>query len=960
LLTPDQWRRIERLFESVEDAPAADRERLVYESGEDDSVRWEVLKMLKATDTGLLDVDLRARPASVYVPGDLLASGRFRIESLIAEGGMGEVYRATDTELQIPIALKTIHRIFAHDNFAIERFKQEVQLARSINHLNVCRIFDLQKQQGKGGRDEFFLTMELLSGETLRAMLDRVKRIDERAALQIIEQVLNALAASHERGVLHRDLKPSNIHLTKLASGALRVVVTDFGLATTSVESVTGEAISAGTPAYMAPEQFNRDPVTPATDVYAAGVTLYEMLCGRLPFTAKTPEDMREQKALNQAVPARQLAPGISKRWEKALHRAIQADPAKRFASAGELLAAIRPRRKLYAGWGVAAALALATAIGLAWWMSQPRVQALLPIRKITNDTGYSMEPSVSKDGQTIIYASDRGANGVRSLWKLTPGSAPAQLTFDSVDSSEPNLSPDGKWIVYRSEREGGGLYLIPSSGAIEGEGPRKITSGGTRPKFSPDGQWILYMATPATPTQLPQVYAVRALGGGPVHISAGFRDAHNPIWSEDGRHILFCGTRTPGVKEEEHDWWVIPFLTGGVARKSGMLPSLGRLAQTNNHMNRINEDLSVWEKGYVYFTSPQSDSSSVWRIRFTPDTFGLIAPPERLTYGASLDVEPAIGGGKLVFASGSSNIDIWSLKLNANTGLVKGEPARVTDNTDYEVSPSADPTGRMLVFTKALGPKRELRFMNLASDRDSHSWTDSNETADQAVWSRDGQWVAYRVFERPKLLIYIKNPNGDKRLVCPDCGGPTDWSPDQQYLLYEPGATIAFIGRVEIATGNWVEWIKHPYNSVRGGRYSPDGQWIAFHAETAANERRVFIAPNEQQLTDAKWIPIAAGSPDGTSVDFLPSWSPDGNLLYFLSGRDGFRCIWAQRLNPGNKQPLGEPFPVQHFHRSRRSLLRLLSTRSPQIGFRVYSDRAYFAMDEVIGNLWMADLQEP
>jgi eukaryotic-like serine/threonine-protein kinase len=216
LLTPDQWVKIEKLFESVENSPPEDRERLVYESGEDDSVRWEVLKMLQASQSGLLDINLRARPSSVYTPGETLAGGRFRIESLIAEGGMGEVYRAFDVDLQIPVALKTVHRILAHDDLAVERFKQEVHLARSINHPNVCRIFDLGKQTGPNGRDQYFLTMELLDGETLRALLDREKTLPKDRAFRIMEPVLQALSASHDRGILHRDLKPS----PKAASGS--------------------------------------------------------------------------------------------------------------------------------------------------------------------------------------------------------------------------------------------------------------------------------------------------------------------------------------------------------------------------------------------------------------------------------------------------------------------------------------------------------------------------------------------------------------------------------------------------------------------------------------------------------------------------------------------------------------------------------------------------------------------
>ena len=199
-------------------------------------------------------------------------------------------------------------------------------------------------------------------------------------------------------------------------------------------------------------------------------------------------------------------------------------------------------------------------------------------------------------------------------------------------------------------------------------------------------------------------------------------------------------------------------------------------------------------------------------------------------------------------------------------------------------------------------------------------------------------------------------NLAGESRLICPDCGGPTDWSPDRKHLLYEPGATVAFVGRLDVATGDWTEWIKHPLYSLRSSRYSPDGNWIAFHAETASTERRIYIAPNELQINEDKWIAIGSGRDRG-AVDLMPSWSPDGNLLYFVSQRDGFRCVWAQKLDALTKRPVGDPFAVQHFHRSRRSLLRILTARAAQIGFRVYRDRAYFAMDEVTGNLWIADL---
>ena len=954
MLTSKQWRRIERLFEAVEEASPAERERILASPDVDDSVRGEVLRMLDASGSGLLDVNIRSRLLSAHSPGDTLA-GRFRIEALIAEGGMGEVYRAFDTELQIPVALKTIHRILARDNFAIERFKQEVQLARSINHPNVCRIFDLQKHQGRNGAEEYFLTMELLDGETLRACLDRKKCLSEKEALSILDLLLEAMKASHERGVLHLDLKPSNIHLATTANSKTpRVVVTDFGLATTSYEASTAEIVSAGTPAYMAPEQFDRKPASPATDVYAAGVVLYEMLCGKLPFAAKTAPEMREQKALGQRIPARQSMPSLSGGLDFIFDRTLDPDPAKRFRSASEFLAAIRPSPDRYWIWGAVAAAMLAIAAFL-WWPSRSGFDTPPAIRKLTADAGYAMNPAIANDGETVYYTSDRSPNGIRNIWRIRPGGSPAQVTNDTVDASAPTLSPDGRWLAYRSERDGGGIYLMPRDGSSANA--RMIANGGDQPRFSPDSKWVLYMVKPATSSQRPEVFAVAIEGGKTAHISDGFRDAHNPIWSPDGKYVLFCGTRTPGVASEEHDWWLIDFpLVDSRARKTGAAAAINKALGVPNTPTRVNDDLAAWHGDYVYYVSPLQDSSSIWRVKFKAGGEGITGSPQRLTYGATYDTHPAVAGTKLVFASTITNLDVWTLPLDANAGKPTGDAKRVTDHLDTEVSPVADPSGTRVAFT-ARGSKREVRVLEWGKDVDSKPVSEVGELAEQAIWSPDGQWIAYRVLDRPKIRIYMRSSvNTEKRLICADCGGPTDWSPDQRYILYEPGATVAFVGRLDIATSEWTEWIRHPRHSLRSARYSPDGKWIAFQAETATTERRIFVAPNVAQSDEDKWIAIG-GQKSRNMVDFMPSWSPDGNVIYFLSQRDGFRCIWAQKLNPATKKPVGDPFAVEHFHRSRRSLLRIVNTRSEQVGFRVTKDRAFFSMDEVTGNLWMADL---
>ncbi|NTV80297.1 MAG: serine/threonine protein kinase, partial [Candidatus Aminicenantes bacterium] len=219
----------------------------------------------------------------------------------IARGGMGEVYEAEDLELRESVALKTVRAEIAADSRALERFKTEVHLARKVTHPSACRIFDVfhhrDESAGPGGPDVTFLSMELLRGETLASRLARAGRLAPGEALPLVEQMAGALEAAHRAGVIHRDFKSANVMLTPRGTGSaeIRAVVTDFGLARrnpvvdASVASETLTGAVAGTPAYMAPEQIEGGPITAATDIYALGVVMYEMLTGKQPFEGDTP-----------------------------------------------------------------------------------------------------------------------------------------------------------------------------------------------------------------------------------------------------------------------------------------------------------------------------------------------------------------------------------------------------------------------------------------------------------------------------------------------------------------------------------------------------------------------------------------------------------------------------------------------------------------------------------------------
>src|ERR687884_1666850 len=191
-----------------------------------------------------------------FVPGTILAN-RYRIVGLLGKGGMGEVYRGDDLKLSQPVALKFLPDRFLSDEAALARFHREVRVARQVSHRNVCRVYDIGEVDGK-----HFLSMEFIKGEELSSLLRRIGRLPTDKALQIARQICAGLAAAHDNGILHRDLKPANVMID--ADGNARI--TDFGLAGL-VEEFHDDEISAGTPAYMAPEQLDGKPPTVRSDI---------------------------------------------------------------------------------------------------------------------------------------------------------------------------------------------------------------------------------------------------------------------------------------------------------------------------------------------------------------------------------------------------------------------------------------------------------------------------------------------------------------------------------------------------------------------------------------------------------------------------------------------------------------------------------------------------------------------
>jgi serine/threonine protein kinase/tetratricopeptide (TPR) repeat protein len=289
------------------------------------------------------------RPQShTFTPNEVVGR-RFKILRFIGQGGMGEVYEAEDLELQERVALKTIRPEISSDERTVARFKQEILLTRKVTHRNVCRIFDLFRDQRESG-EVIFVTMELLRGETLAERLRRQGSMSTAEALPIIEQMATALAAAHREGIVHRDFKSANVMLltAESAEGAPRSVVTDFGLARSispggmATASLTGSGEFVGTPTYMAPEQLEGGPISRAVDIYALGVVMYEMVTGASPFTGDSPLAVALKRLKESPVSPRTHVPSLETRWEASILRCLEREPAKRFATATQVVTSIK------------------------------------------------------------------------------------------------------------------------------------------------------------------------------------------------------------------------------------------------------------------------------------------------------------------------------------------------------------------------------------------------------------------------------------------------------------------------------------------------------------------------------------------------------------------------------------------------------------------------------------------
>jgi Tol biopolymer transport system component/predicted Ser/Thr protein kinase len=910
----------------------------------------------------------------------------YEVTEELGRGGMGAVYKARDTLLDRVVALKLLRSDVANPTRE-RRFIQEAKTASSLNHPNIVTIYEIF-HVGEAP----CIAMEYVAGETLEQHLEK-GRLEFRQGLEWSISMADALAQAHAAGIVHRDVKPSNIIIT--STGLLKIL--DFGLAKlTQVpdDSQAGERLTqdgriVGTPPYLSPEQAKCEKVDARSDIFSLGAMMYEMFTGKRPFERENNVEMLsavvkdEPKKLRSFVPElpSQLEKIVSQCLEKKVDRRYQRmdevkealDDVRQTETLEQLLATRSPRPVWHSWkfWMAAGVLAVIVTAGLVWWTFMRRQAPLhAPVlTRVTSDEGLTTDAAVSPDGKFLAYASDRGGEAL-DIWIQPAGGVEAvRLVKHPADDHEPAFSPDGSTIAFRSARDGGGIYVT----SILGEAERLIVARGRRPRFSPDGKWIAYWVGVSTgdPTApgSNKIFVVPSNGGTPKQLVPKFESALYPVWSPDGKHVLFLGAGSSDSSKpagtlagtnrpvNRMDWWITG-LNDEPPVKTGVVEELTKqgLSVWASSGAGIAPDVWVPDGNQVVFSAsfanPNTfrDSVNVWSVPLTTRRWRAAGPATQLTSGTAFESHPAVTpSGDILFSSAEVRTGIWMLPVNANNGEARGELRHLTRGTAFHGQPAVSLDGTRLVYFATKSGNMDIWVLDVESGKESPlTSTPVGESA--PLISADGSTVYYSIYG--KREAYSMSPQGgESKKICDDCG-TWDVSHDGTRILYwySTAKPVVSIGMVSILEGRKVELISHPQYSLYQPHFSPDDRWIAFLAKTGQDRSRIYVTRYRGPLAHGigEWVPIT----DGENLDDKPRWSPDGSLMYFTSERDGFRCIWAQRLHPATKTPAGPPFNVHHFHISRRSLMNV---GLGPLEISVARNALVFNLGEITGNVWRA-----
>lgn len=699
----------------------------------------------------------------------------YQIVGRLGGGGMGVVFRAIDTKLGRPVALKFLTAELAHDEQAVLRFDREARAASALNDPSICTVYETGEVDG-----EVFIAMELLEGETLQ---DRLRRgaLPFELALEFALQLVDALCVAHDKGILHRDIKPANIFLV----AGPRAKLLDFGLA--KFENVSSDmetrimlssaGMVAGTEAYMSPEQALGKAVDARSDLFSFGLVVSEMLTGNRVFAGP-------RRAGHDGPPGRSLplpsagsrVPGL---FDFIIEKALQERPEHRYQTAADLRVDLK-RLKATAGTGgfdatsrhsrtwrrpvVVAALLFtlaAAAVAATFVLTGADEESVRPaladatFMQLTDRPGLEASASLAPDGTFVVYASKEPGNW--DIFRKQLGHATAiNLTRGSLDDdSDPSVAPDGHWVAFRSERDGGGIFVMDTAGGSV----RRISNFCHNPAWSPDQRSIACATEridrPGTRLGISPLWIIDVATGGKRQLTT--TDGVQPTWSPDGTRIAYWTFAPSGIA-------TVPAAGG-----EPVAVTQGKLLDWN----------PVWQwdgRHLLFASSRQGGSSNLWRVPVDQATGAVLGPVEPLTTPSSDAgfISVSRDGTRLAYVDQSFARNFSRLRLDRPAD----PPVAVTRGAHVYGQPDVSPDGRRLAYYS----QSKVFVMNV-DGTGVHLLTDSGDSRGPR-WSPDGSRIAFYSNRTGTGQIWTANPDGSDLAQLTDFKDTKGvyypvWSPD-------------------------------------------------------------------------------------------------------------------------------------------------------------------------------------